>query len=101
MSVLTQYCLGDEIENNNISSECRVCGEEEGRIQGFGGRNLSVRHHSGELGRDGRIILKWTFRKWDVEVCTGSSWPRKGQVAGTYECGKEPTGSIKCGEFLE
>ena len=24
-----------------------------------------------------------------------------GQVAGTCECGNEPLGSIKCGEFLE
>jgi len=24
-----------------------------------------------------------------------------GQVAGTCECRKEPSGSIKCGEFLE
>jgi hypothetical protein len=25
----------------------------------------------------------------------------QGQVAGSYECGDEPSGSIKCGEFLE
>jgi hypothetical protein len=25
----------------------------------------------------------------------------KGQVAGSCECGYEPSGSIKCGEFLE
>jgi hypothetical protein len=25
----------------------------------------------------------------------------QGQVAGSYECGNEPSGSIKCGEFLE
>ena len=24
----------------------------------------------------------------------------KGQLAGTCDCGKEPSGSIKCGEFL-
>jgi len=24
-----------------------------------------------------------------------------GQVAGTCECGEEPSGSIKCGEFLD
>jgi hypothetical protein len=24
----------------------------------------------------GRIILKWSFRKWDVEVWTGLSWLR-------------------------
>ena len=25
----------------------------------------------------------------------------QGQVAGTCECGNEPPGSIKCGEFLD
>jgi hypothetical protein len=24
----------------------------------------------------------------------------QGQVAASYECGEEPSGSIKCGEFL-
>ena len=28
------------------------------------------------------------------------SWSGWGQVAGTCECGNEPLGSIKCGEFL-
>ena len=25
----------------------------------------------------------------------------QGQVAGTFECGNEPSGSVKCGEFLD
>ena len=25
----------------------------------------------------------------------------EGQMAGAYECGNEPSGSIKCGEFLD
>jgi len=25
----------------------------------------------------------------------------EGQVVGTCECGNEPSGSIKCGEFLD
>ena len=25
----------------------------------------------------------------------------QGQVAGTCECGNEPSGSIKCGKFLD
>jgi hypothetical protein len=40
----------------------------------------------GDPGVDGRIILKWIFRKWDVNSC---------------ERGNEPPGSIKCGEFLD
>jgi len=27
---------------------------------------------------DGRIILRWISRKWDVGVCTGWSWLRIG-----------------------
>jgi hypothetical protein len=32
--------------------------------------------HWGELGVDGRIILRCIFRKWDVGVWTGLSWLR-------------------------
>jgi hypothetical protein len=31
---------------------------------------------------DGRIILRWIFRKWNVGVWTGSSWLRIGTVGG-------------------
>jgi hypothetical protein len=48
-------------------------------------------------GVDGRIILGWIFRKWDVGVWTGLGWLRIGRKC---ECGNESLGSIKCGEFL-
>ena len=32
----------------------------------------------GDPSVDGRIILKWLFRKWDVGVWTGSGWLRIG-----------------------
>jgi len=51
----------------------------------------------GDPGIDGRIILRWSFRKWGVGEWTGSSWLRM----GTGECGNEPSGSIKCREFLD
>jgi hypothetical protein len=35
---------------------------------------LVISHHWGDPGVDGRIILRWIFRKWDV---------RDRQVAGT------------------
>jgi len=33
---------------------------------GFWCGNLRERDHLGESGVDGRIILRWIFRKWDV-----------------------------------
>ena len=47
-------------------------------------------------GVDGRITVRWIFRKWDVVVWTRSSWLRIGP-----ECGNEPLRSTKCGEFLD
>jgi len=32
--------------------------------------------HWGNLGVDGRIILGWISRRWDVGICTGLGWPR-------------------------
>jgi hypothetical protein len=45
-------------------------------------------------------MLRWMFRKWDVEVCTGSSWLRIRTGASTCDWGKDPSGSIKCWKFL-
>jgi hypothetical protein len=52
-------------------------------------------------GVDGRIILRWICRKWDGGHGLDCSGPGKGQVAATFECGNEPSDSIKCGEFLD
>jgi hypothetical protein len=48
-------------------------------------------------GIDGRIILRWGFRKWDVGSWTGSMclW------IGTGGCGNELSGAIKYAEFLD
>ena len=40
------------------------------------------REHLGDTGVDGRIILRWIFRKWDVGVRTGLSWFRIGTGGG-------------------
>jgi hypothetical protein len=34
------------------------------------------KNHCGDPGVDGRIIVRWIFRKWYVGVCTGKSWLR-------------------------
>jgi len=39
-------------------------------------------HHLRASSVDGRIILRWIFRKWDVGTWTGSSWLRIGTGGG-------------------
>jgi hypothetical protein len=71
---------------------------------GIGGGNLWERDYTGEtqvlVDVDGMIIVRWIFRKWDVGVWNGLGWLRI-EVAGTCEYGNEPSGSIKCGKFLD
>jgi hypothetical protein len=58
---------------------------------GFGWGNLRERDNLGDPGLDGMIILRWIFRKWGYGLDrAGSGY---GQVAGTCECGNEPSGS--------
>ena len=50
-----------------------------GACSAYGGEqreNPRERDHLGDPDVDGRIRLRWIFRKWDVGVWTGSSWLR-------------------------
>ena len=40
------------------------------------------KNHLENPGVDGRIILRWIFRKWDLEVWSESSWLRIGTGGG-------------------
>ena len=48
-------------------------GERRGTYKFWWG-TLRKREHLEDPGIDGRIILSLIFRKWEVEVPTGSSW---------------------------
>jgi len=43
---------------------------------------MKERDHLGDPDIDGRIILRWIFRKCGVEVWTGLSWLRIGTGGG-------------------
>ena len=84
-----------------MGAECSTYGGEDRCIQNFGRGDLREVYHSEDLGLDGRIILRWIFRKWLVGYGLDQAGSGQGQVAGTCECGNESSGSIKRGEFLD
>ena len=63
--------------------------------------------------REGKRPFGKPRRRWENNItmdlqeegCWGHGLDRSesgwGQVAGACECGNEPSGSIKCGEFLD
>jgi hypothetical protein len=55
---------GDKIEKNEMGRAYSMYGGEERCVH----ENLRVRDHWGDPGVDGRIILRWIFRKWDEGV---------------------------------
>jgi hypothetical protein len=52
-------------------------------------------------GEDGRTILRWIFRKWDVRVMDWKDVAQERQVVGICECGSNQSGSTKSWEFLD
>jgi len=55
-----------------------------------------------EPGIDGRITQKWISRSgMGGGAWIGLIWLRIWTDGGLMECGNEPSGSIKCGEFLD
>ena len=70
---------GGKIEKNGMGWACGGRGEV---CTGFWWGNLRERNHWGDPDVDGRIILRWIFRKWDGVEGTEWSWLRIGRVGG-------------------
>jgi hypothetical protein len=51
---------------------------------GFWWGNLRERDHFEDPHIDGRIILRWIFRKWDVGAWILSRWFRTGTGGGYF-----------------
>jgi len=52
----------DQLKKNEMGGAYSAYGGQKRRIQGFGGG----KNHLEEPGIDGKIILRWNLRKWDV-----------------------------------
>jgi len=63
--------------------------------------NLKQGDHLEDTGVDGRIILRQIFRKLDVGYGLDRAGSRLGELTCSCDSGNEPSGSIKCGEFLD
>ena len=57
-----------------MGGACGAYGGGEGCVHRFWWGNLRERDHLGDPDADGRIILRWIFRKWEGVVGTGWSW---------------------------
>jgi hypothetical protein len=62
---LFEYYSGNQIEKNGMSGTCSTYGGKTEVDTGFWWGDLREGDHLGDPCADGRIILKWIFKKWD------------------------------------
>jgi hypothetical protein len=60
-----------------MGEACSAYGERRGVYRVLVGKTEGKRP-LGRKGLDGRIILRWIYRKWDVTTWTGSIWLKIG-----------------------
>jgi len=68
-------------EKNEMGGECYTMGGGKA-YTGFRWENVRKRDHLEDPGVDGKMIIRWVFRKWDVRAWTGSIWLRIGRGGG-------------------
>jgi hypothetical protein len=78
--LLTEYCLDDSIEKNEMGGECSVWRRVE-VYTGFWWGNLRERDCLKEPSIDGDGF-KWLFKRWNVGVWIGLFWLGVGTGGG-------------------
>jgi len=68
---------------------------------GFWWGDITEREHLEDPGVYGRITLQLIYRKWDGCMEWIDLVQNRDRWRGFFECGNEPSGSIKLGEFLD
>jgi hypothetical protein len=79
--LLTQYYLGNKIENE-VGEACSTYGGRGELYIFFRRGNVEERDHLERPSVNGRIILRWIFRNWDVGAWIGLVWHRVGTGGG-------------------
>jgi len=65
-----------------MGGDCSTYGGQEKCMEMFWWRDLRERHHLEYLSLDGRTILQWIFKKWDIGAWTGLIWLGTGTGGG-------------------
>jgi hypothetical protein len=68
------------MEKNEMGGACSTCGGRRGAYR-IMVRKPEGKNHLGDPVLDGRIILKWIFKKWHG-AWTGLSWRKIGEGGG-------------------
>ena len=74
-------CAGGKSSRTKWAGNVARMGEGRGVHRVLVG-NLRERDHLGDPDIDGRVILRWIFRKWEGVMGTEWSWRRIGTVGG-------------------
>jgi len=93
--------LDDCVEKNGIGWQLGTKREDEENLNDFWWNNLTERHYFKILALDRRALLKWIFKKKYRFLDSIDLAQERDRWGGYSEHSPEPSGSLKCGIFLD